>query len=36
MRLFEYEAKTLGGDPIIGSNFIDLVPLFEKDTQLRE
>jgi succinyl-CoA synthetase alpha subunit len=25
----------IGGDPIIGSNFIDLVPLFEKDPETR-
>ena len=23
----------IGGDPIIGSNFVDLVPLFEKDPE---
>lgn len=25
----------IGGDPIIGSNFIDLIPLFEKDPETR-
>jgi succinyl-CoA synthetase alpha subunit len=25
----------IGGDPIIGSNFIDLVPLFENDSETR-
>lgn len=25
----------IGGDPIIGSNFVDLVPLFEKDPETR-
>jgi succinyl-CoA synthetase alpha subunit len=26
---------SIGGDPIVGSNFLDLVPLFEKDPQTK-